>query len=276
MLHQIPPIPGFEPIALNDKPHPSMIGIGRRLLVSREGLKGIAETDKRARRGLHTDVETMIADEVKGSDIVFIVSGLGGYTGTWASPIVASVAKYCKAVSVSLASLPFTVEGIARRAVASEGLGHLKNHSDVVVTYSNDELLKLAPNIPLLRAFEAVGSLVSKPIVSLASVLTRGDIPHLKSILRGVAEMRIGMGEGSGDHRNFVAVEDAFSSPWFDFDLSRTREAMLFITSQYIDPDDVNEVMHEISLRAPNANITWGGVEEDVGDKTRVSVLLGF
>jgi cell division protein FtsZ len=276
MLHELPPIPGFEPIALNDKPHPSMIGIGRRLFVSKEGLRGIAETDKRARRDLHTEVERTISREIEGSDVVFIISGLGGYTGTWASPIVASVARHCKAVAVSLVSLPFTVEGIARRGVASEGLGVLQDHSDVVITYSNDELLKLAPNIPLLQAFKAVGRLVSKPIVSLASVLTRGDLPHLKSVLRGVAEMRIGMGEGSGDHRNFLGVEDAFTSPWFDFDLGGAKEAMLFLTSQYVDPDDVDEILHEISLRAPNANITWGSVEEDVGEKMRVSVLLGF
>ena len=276
MLHQIPPIPGFEPIALNDKPHPSMIGIGRRVFVSREGLRGIADTDMRARRELHTEVEKTIEREIEGSDVVFIICGLGGYTGTWASSIVASVAKHSKAVAVSLVSIPFAVEGIARRAVASEGLEVLKRHSDVVITFSNDGLLKLAPNIPLLKAFEAIGRLVGKPIVSLASVLTRGDIPHLKSVLRGVSEMRIGMGEGSGDHRNFLAVEDAFTSPWFDFDFGGTKEAVLFITSQYIDPDDVDEVLHEVSLRAPNANITWGSVEGDVGEKIRASVLLGF
>lgn len=276
MLHEISPVPGFEPIAVNDEPHLSMIGIGRRVFVSREGLKGIAETKKRGRRELYTDVEKTIEREIKDSDVVFILSGLGGYTGTWASPIVASVAKHCKALAVSLVSLPFTVEGIARRGVANEGLNILKNRSDVVITFSNDELLKLAPNIPLLRAFEAVGRLIGKPIASLASVLTRGDIPHLKATLRRVAEMRIGMGEGTGQHRNFVAVEDAFTSPWFDFDLSGAKEAILFLSSQYMNPDDVNEIAHEVSLRAPNANITWGSMEEDIGEKIRVSVLLGL
>ncbi|MFQ6128072.1 MAG: hypothetical protein ACE5QW_04135 [Thermoplasmata archaeon] len=275
MLHEIPPIPGYEPIALNDEPHPSMIGIGRRIFVSKEGLKGIAETEKRGRRELYTDVEKTIEREVEGSDIVFIISGLGGYTGTWAAPIVASVAHHCKALAVSLVSLPFTVEGIARRALADEGLSILRKCSDVAITFSNDELLKLAPNIPLLRAFQVMGRLVGKPIANLASVLTRGDIPHLKSVLRRIDEMRVGMGEGTGDHRNFVAVEDTFTSPWFDFDLSGVKEVVLFLSSQYIDPKDVDEIIHDVSLRTPNANITWGSMEEDIGEKTRVSVLLG-
>ncbi|MFQ5909569.1 MAG: hypothetical protein ACE5IJ_02475 [Thermoplasmata archaeon] len=274
LLHEIPPMPGFEPIALNDELHPSMIGIGRRILVSKEGLKGIAETEKRGRQ-LYTDVEKMIEREVKGSDVVFIVSGLGGYTGTWAAPIVASVVKHCRALAISLVSLPFTVEGIARRGIANEGLNILKNRSDVVILFSNDELLKLAPNIPLLRAFEVIGRLVGKPIANLALVLTRGDIPHLKSTLRRIDEIRVGMGEGTGEHRNFLAVEDAFSSPWFDFDLGGVKEAILFLSSQYVDPKDVEEVIHEVSLRVPNANITWGSVEEDVGEKIHVSVLLG-
>lgn len=253
-----------------------MIGIGRRILIRKEGLKGIAETDKGGRRELYTDAEHAIEREVEGSDIVFIVSGLGGYTGTWAAPIVASVAHHCKALAISLVSLPFTVEGIARRGVANEGLRVLKRYSDVVITFSNDGLLKLAPNIPLLRAFEVMGRLIGKPVANLASVLTRGDIPHLKSVLRRVSEMRVGMGESTGDHRNFVAVEDAFTSPWLNLDLSGIKEAMLFISSQYIDPNDVDEIVHEISLRTPNANITWGSVEEDIGERTRVSVLLGL
>lgn len=274
MLHGIPPVPGFEPIALNDKPHPSMIGIGRRVFIEKEGLRGIAEAGGR-RRGLFAEVEKAVEQEVKGSDVVFIISGLGGYTGTWAAPIVASVAHHCRAIAISLVSMPFTAEGIVRRALADEGLQTLKRCSDVVITLSNDDLLKLAPNIPLARAFEAMGALIGRPISSFASVLTRGDVPYLKSMLRRVDEMRVGMGDGMGEHRNFVAIEEAFTSPWFDFDLSEAKEAVLFLSSQFIDPRDADEVIHELSLRTPNANIMWGSVEEDVGEKTRVSVLLG-
>lgn len=275
MLHGIPPIPGFEPIALNDEPHPSMLGIQRRVFVSRESLKDIAETEKRGRRELYTEVEKAVEAQIRGSDIVFIVGGLGGYTGTWASSIVADVARHCRALAVSLVSLPFSAEGLARRAVANEGLKLLRRHSDVVVTFPNDGLLKLAPNISLLRAFEVMGKLIGKPIVDLASVLTRGDIPHLRSVLRSVDEMRVGMGKGTGDHRNFLAVEDAFTSPWFDMNLDGVKEVLLLVSSQYIDPKDIDDVLHEIGLRVPKANITWGSVEEDIGERTRVLILLG-
>jgi len=252
-----------------------MIGIGRRVFVDKEGLRGIAEAGGRRRRELYAGVEKAIEQEVKGSHVVFVISGLGGYTGTWAAPVVASVAHHCRALAISLVSLPFTAEGIVRRALANEGLQILKRCSDVVITLSNDGLMKLAPNIPLARAFEAMGALIGRPILSLASVLTRGDVPYLKSVLRRVDEMRVGMADGMGEHRNFVAIEEALASPWFDFDLSGVREAVLFLSSQFIDPKDADEVIHELSLRTPNANITWGSMEEDVGEKTRVSVLLG-
>ena len=93
-------------------------------------------------------------------------------------------------------------------------------HSDIVITYSNDSLLKIAPNLPLRKAFGAMDIIMMAPVIELANALTMEDLLQVRSDFGACKHVRAGIGISSGLDRELRAVDEAFTSPWFDFDVS--------------------------------------------------------
>ncbi len=271
-LRHVAPPPNAERIALNDAPHPSMAGLPKRLLLSPASLHAYAAMDEKSIPTLATNEEKDISDALLGTDLAILLGGLGGELGGWAMALVGRVARIMGAASLALATIPFSAEGILRRQGAEAQLDVLRRRADGVVTFGNDELLRVAPKLPLTKAFGALGAIMARPAANLPAVLARSDVVPLKRMLSKAREWRFGMGAGTEKHRCFLAVDEAYHSPWFTGRHEDVRQAVALIGAPRDSAVD-EEVLHEIRIRSPLADVAWALLPEPTPED-RVVVLL--
>jgi cell division protein FtsZ len=164
-----------------------------------------------------------LADLVKGTDLVFIAAGLGGGTGTGASPLIAQLASEAGALTLAFVTLPFEFEGDRRREQARAGLDELKRLADAVVCVPNDKLFDLAgAKATVLDAFRTADDLLAEGVRAIWRMLTKPGLINLDfNDLRRALESRhdetvFGVGEAQGDDKALAAAEAALCSPLLD------------------------------------------------------------
>jgi len=176
--------------------------------------------------------------------------------------------------SLALATVPFTIEGPIRRQLAEAQLQLLRKRVDGVVTFSNDRLLQVARDLPLAKAFAALGAVMARPATTLSAVLARTDVVPLRRMLKQVREWRFGLGAGQEKHRCFLAVEEAYASPWFTSLPEELLQAIALISSSRPETD-ATEVLREIQMRSPKAAVAWAVQASPPEDDRVVVQLLG-
>src|SRR2546422_3665952 len=200
---------------MNDTVHPSMAEVSTRVLVAADSLQAYATMDEKAVPNMETDEEKEISAALLDRDIVVMLGGLGGELGGWGMGLVGRVARIRGDATLALARVPFTREGPIRRHLAEAQPQLLQKRVDGVVTFSNDRLLQVARDLPLTKAFAALGAIMAGPASSLSDVLGRSDVAPLRRMLGRVREWRFGVGGRRGEHRRFVAVGEGYASPRF-------------------------------------------------------------
>jgi cell division protein FtsZ len=190
--------------------------------------------------------------------------------------LVGRVARILGDTTLALATIPFGIEGPIRRQLADAQLRLLQKRADGVVTFGNDPLLQVAKDVPMTKAFAALSAIMARPASNLAAVLARPDIAPLRRTLGKVRDWRYGMGLGRDKHRCFVAVEEAYGSPWFTSLPEEIRHAIVLMSVAEPGPDEA-EILHEIRRRSPRADIAWASLPRAEGDdRTIVQVLAGL
>lgn len=249
----------------------------RRVLLSQEQLLFMRDTAPKMVASIDYDWKDEVREAIGEADMIFLFTGLGGETGSFVTPIVSQICrKLCRMVVASIA-LPFSVEGSQRRQVATGGLSQVLGTSDMAITYPNDSLLKIAPNLPLMSAFNVMDSMMMIPPVEMEKVVTVEDLHDLRTSFAGAKHARFGMGVGEGDERELKAVEGAFISPWFDFDLSKVGTAMVIVSASDINQSTIQKVVGDVSYRLPNAKVVYAGSsDQSLRDKLKVALLLGM
>jgi cell division protein FtsZ len=225
-------------------------------------------------------------EAIKGSDMVFITAGMGGGTGTGASPIVAQIAKEAGALSVGVVTKPFSFEGNKRRMAAEEGVAALKQHVDTLITVPNDRLLQVADKrMPLSEAFRLADDVLRQGIQGISDLITvpgliNLDFADVKTIMSEAGSALMAIGEGSGETRAVDAARQAISSPLLDIDISGAHGVLFNITGGMdLTLFEVNEAADIISKAAhPEANIIFGAVQDAVYDgRIKITVIAtGF
>ena len=277
VLQQVPADLGLTRVALNDAPHRSMAGISSRVILPKESLLGLASMDETAVKALSTPEEKTISGTVLNHDLVVPVAGLGGETGGPAAALVGRVARILGTATLALVATPFSAEGLNRRQAAEKSLDLLSRKVDGAVAFSNNELLRLAPSLPLLRAFQVLGEIMVRPLVDLARAMTRTDAATLRDVLREKPRWRFGGGSGQGRHRAFEAVEEAFASPWLPGNPDLVERVVAIVAAPDFGEALAGEVAHEVRLAAPRATTLLGGYSDPgLGERLRVSVLAGW
>jgi cell division protein FtsZ len=274
-LHVVPTAAGLDVLAVNDLPHPSLHGIKRRLLLPKAGLREVAAMDERAVKALATTAEQSAAVEIADADFVVAVAGLGGEMGSWGASLFARVAALKGAATLAVVTTPFSAEGVNRHGVAEDALAVLRQHAHGTVALPNDGLLKIAPHLPIMKAFEAMSRVAIQPVYDLVRVVTRDDLTLMKTVLRNASEWTLGLGEGFHDHPALAAVDVAFRSPWLTKSVGDAREAIVLVSTPEPDERTVQDVLHDVDLRAPRASVTWGALTGADPDSVRVTVLVG-
>jgi cell division protein FtsZ len=223
---------------------------------------------------------------LKGSDMVFITSGMGGGTGTGASPIVAQIARELGALTVGVVTKPFTFEGNKRRIAAEEGIALLKQHVDTLITVPNDRLLQVADKkMPLKEAFRLADDVLRQGIQGISDLITvpgliNLDFADVKAIMSAAGSSLMAIGEASGETRAIDAARLAISSPLLDIDINGAHGVLFNITGGLdLTLYEVNEAADIISQAAhPEANIIFGAVQDPVYDgRVKITVIAtGF
>ncbi len=227
-----------------------------------------------------------IYEALKGSDMVFITAGMGGGTGTGASPIVAQIAREVGALTVGVVTKPFTFEGKKRLLSAEEGIANLKQHVDTLITVPNDRLLQVADKrTPLSDAFRLADDVLRQGIQGISDLITvpgliNLDFADVKTIMSAAGSALMAIGEAEGETRAIDAAQIAIASPLLDIDISGARGVLFNITGGMdMTLFEVNEAADIISQAAhPEANIIFGAVQDPSYDgKVKITVIAtGF
>jgi cell division protein FtsZ len=225
-------------------------------------------------------------EALKGSDMVFITAGMGGGTGTGASPIVAQIAKEAGALSVGVVTKPFSFEGTRRRQAAEEGIAALKERVDTLITVPNDRLLQIADKkMPLSEAFRLADDVLRQGIQGISDLITMPglinlDFADVKAIMSEAGSALMAIGEGADDSRATDAARQAISSPLLDIDISGAHGVLFNITGGMdLTLFEVTEAAEIISKAAhPEANIIFGAVQDPIFDgRVKITVIAtGF
>jgi cell division protein FtsZ len=277
-------IDSVEFIAANtDAQHLLMIQAPKKVLLGRHTTRGLGagslpQIGEEAANESAQELKTAL----QGADMVFVTCGLGGGTGTGSAPVVAKIAKELGALTIVVATLPFSVEGAVRMRNAETGLAKLREVADTVIVIPNDKLLQIAPRLPLQAAFKVADELLMRAIKGITELITKPglvnlDFADLRTIMRHGGVAMIGLGESDGEERARDAVLEALNSPLLDVDISGATGALVNVIG---GPDmtlqESERVVEEIHTRVnPDARIIWGtSIDPDLDGQIRAMVVV--
>ncbi|MFH1207060.1 MAG: cell division protein FtsZ [Patescibacteria group bacterium] len=227
-----------------------------------------------------------IHDILKGSDMIFITCGMGGGTGTGASPLIADIAKDVGALTVAVVTKPFSFEGAQRKGIAESGLAELAEKVDTIITIPNDRILQIIDKkTSLLDAFQTVDEVLRQGVQGISDLITvpgliNVDFADVRSIMESAGSALMGIGQGSGENRAIDAAKAAIDSPLLELSIEGAKGILFTVTG---GPDlgmyEVNEAARIITASAdPNARVIFGAViDETMKDQVKITVVAtGF
>lgn len=227
-----------------------------------------------------------IEEALKGADMVFIAAGEGGGTGTGASPIVAEIARAQNALTIGVATRPFSFEGRKRAMAAEAGLAELKDKVDALIVIPNDRLLQLADDkMELEQAFMLADEVLLHGVQGITDLITTPglinlDFADVRTVLKDRGSALMGIGEAEGDDRAAEAAKRAISSPLLESSIDGARAVLLNICGgpgmRLIEVHEAADII--TSSAHPDATIIPGAVIDDsLGDAIRITVVAaGF
>ncbi len=225
-------------------------------------------------------------EALQGSDMVFVTAGMGGGTGTGATPTVAKIAREEGALTIGVVTRPFSFEGAHRARAAEAGIEELKEHVDTLIVIPNDKLLETADKrITLLDSFKLADDVLRQGIQGISELITvpgliNLDFADVKTIMSLGGAALMAVGHGSGDDRAQKAAEQALASRLLDITIDGARGILFNVTG---GPDlslfEINQAAAIIRETAhPEVNLIFGAViDETMGDAIRITVIAtGF
>ncbi len=225
-------------------------------------------------------------EALAGADMVFLTAGIGGGTGTGASPVIARIAREIGALTIGVVTRPFSFEGARRRAVAEEGIERLKEEVDTLIAIPNDRLLQIVDKkASLQEAFSVADDVLRQGIQGISELITvpgliNLDFADVRAIMSEGGAALMAVGRASGENRAVEAAQAAISSKLLDVTIDGARGILFNVTG---GPDlslfEVNEAAEIIRETAhPEVNIIFGAViDEAMQDEIRITVIAtGF
>jgi cell division protein FtsZ len=220
--------------------------------------------------------------ELEGTNLVFLVAGLGGGTGTGAITVAAEITRSVNALTIGCVTIPFTIE-MSRREKAREAIKVLAESCDSVVIIDNSKLREVAGNLPLKDALNVANALVGAFVKNLTDTITQPSLVNLDyADLRAVMERggisSIGIGEGDGVDRIIKAVSQAIATPLLDVTNFDDCYGVLIhiVGGEDLTLEEVAVTGELIMDKVPNTKrIIWGAkVDNNLTGKVRVMAVL--
>ncbi len=261
---------------------PVKIQIGNKLT---RGL-GAGANPETGKQAALEDLE-QIAEHLKGADMVFITCGLGGGTGTGASPVIAEVSKELGALTVAVVTKPFSFEGKIRTLHADDGLANLKSRVDTLIAIPNQRLLSVGgKHMTIKDAFFKADEVLLFAVRSISDLIVSSghvnvDFADVKTVMSEKGMAIMGVGVSSGERRALEAAQKAIASPLLeDISIHGARGVLINVTgSSNMTLHEVTEASTLIQEQAhEEARVIWGLVfDETMDDAVRITVIAtGF
>ena len=275
--------------ALNASISDIKIQIGKKLT---RGL-GAGSNPEKGRLAAEENMEE-IEDILKGSDMVFVAAGMGGGTGTGASPVVAKTAKDLNILTIGVVTKPFECEGKLKKELALKGIEELKKNVDSIIVIPNQRLLDVYKNLSLLEAFKKVDDILRQAVQSIvdliqkpnngAKIIMNIDFADVQTIMSEKGLALMGIGEASnetGENRVVKATELAISNPLLEnASIHGAKGIIMNITaSENFGLDELNEATSLIEKNMNEKAIFKYGfiVDDSLKDKVRITIIAtGF
>ena len=249
-----------------------------------KGLGAGGDPDKGFRAAEESREELL--DAIRGSEMVFVTAGMGGGTGTGASPVVAEVAREAGALTVAVITKPFTFEGAKRRQQAEEGVADLRNRVDTLIVIPNDRLLDIcSPEVTVEEAFRIADDVLRQGIQGIAELITLPgeinlDFADVRRVMQDAGPALLAIGRASGENRAVEAARAAISSPLLDVSIEGAKGVLFNVTgARNLGLHELHAAAQVISeVVAPDAEIIFGtAIDPGLGDEVKVTVIAtGF
>jgi len=220
---------------------------------------------------------------LKDTHLLFLTAGMGGGTGTGATPAIARAAREVGILTIGVVSLPWSFEGAARMRIAESGLTELDGLVDTLITIPNQNLMKLDRNLSMDAALQLADSVLKAGVQGVTDLIVHPglinlDFADLATVTRGKGRAIMGTGEAEGVDRASRAAQAALGNPLLgDVNMAKADGVLISITGG----DDmtlyqVDEVANEVrSAVHPDATIIFGASHNvDMAEIIRVSVIV--
>jgi len=276
-------ITGAEIYAANtDALHLSVTKADLKLLIGKELTRGLGAGGKpQIGREAAKEALSELKKNIGSSDMVFVIAGMGGGTGTGGAPVVAQVAKEAGAVVIGVVTMPFEAEK-ARIDKAEFGLQELREQTDTCIVLDNNRLVDIAGQLPLEQAFAVANELISTMIKGIVETITLPSLINLdyadvSTIMKDGGVAVIGIGEADTQNRVVEAVQQALTHPLLDVDYTGATGALIHITCgpdlKLEEFDTIGRIVSE--NLSPEAQVIIGArIDKDFIGKVRVITIM--
>lgn len=268
--------------ANTDALHLSVTKADDKILIGKELTKGLGaggrpQTGREAAKEALVDIKKSIG----GADMVFVIAGLGGGTGTGAAPVAAQIAKESGAVVIGVVTMPFESEK-ARIDKAEFGLQELREVTDTCIVLDNNRLVDIAGQLPIEQAFAVANELVSTMIKGIVETITLPSLINLdyadvSAVMKDGGVAVIGIGESDATDRVTEAVRQALTHPLLDVDYQGATGALIHITcGPDLKLEEFDMIGRTVSENlSPDAQVIIGArINKDFVGKVRVITIM--
>ncbi len=258
----------------------------KKVLIGENICKGFgAGTDPSVGEAAALDSKDKIRKVLEGTDLLFVTCGLGGGTGSGATPVITEIARDMNILTVAVCTLPFSVEGRKKIEIAGEALKKIIQNANTTIVIPNDKLREILPKATLIDAFHAVDDILVTAIKGISDLTTKSgqvnlEFSDVKRILSVGGTAVIGIGEASmeDDNRAERAVFNALNHPLLDVPLETAKAALINITGgKDITLEETAQVIESVTkiIEADQEFVKWGIVfEDDMKGKLRTTIML--
>ena len=221
-----------------------------------------------------------VSAALKGADMVFVTCGMGGGTGTGATPVVARIAKEQGALTVGVVTKPFRFESKTRMNNALAGIEKLKESVDTLIVIPNDKLLEVVDRRTTMpEALKKADEVLQQGIQGITDLinvpsLINLDFADVQTVMTDKGIAHIGIGQGRGDDKALEAVKQAVASPLLETTIAGASHVIINVSGDItlMDASDAAEYVQE--LAGEDANIIFGAMYDDSrADEATITVI---
>ena len=271
--------------------------VERKIRLGSEGLGAGNDPENGRRAAVESLPEIRQTLEESGTKMIFITAGMGGGTGTGASPVIAKLAREMGLLTVAIVTSPLAVEGKIRYEQAFRGIEELRQNADSLLIINNENILEIYGRLSLKQAFGKADDILASAAKGIAEIITvesdmvNVDFADVSKVMRDSGRAHMSVATAEGEHRAAEVARASLESPLLDHTLiSGAKNILLNISTSDADSlalDEVMEILKYIqshaSVQAPDgtvhdANIIWGtSVKPQLGRRIElVVVATGF